>query len=65
MAELKNKNEEKKGFEKPALPQSMMKKKRYEYTQLVAVHDLDKEQNMAHFVGVGWDRKLHIWDDDR
>lgn len=20
---------------------------------------------MAHFVGVGWDRKLHIWDDDR
>ena len=32
MAELQSKNEEKKGFEKPALPQSMTKKKRYEYT---------------------------------
>jgi len=29
------------------------------------VHDEDKEEKMAHFVAVGWDRKLHIWDDDR
>ena len=40
-------------------------KKHSEYTTLVAVHDLEKEEKMAHFVAVGWDRKLHIWDDDR
>ncbi len=41
------------------------KKRRSEYTQLVAVHDEDKLDKMAHFVAVGWDRRLHIWDDDR
>lgn len=41
------------------------KRKRYEYTELIAVHDEDKMEKMAHFVAVGWDRRLHIWDDDR
>jgi len=47
------------------VPSSMNKKKKFEYTQIVAIYDVEKEEKMAHFVGVGWDRKLHIWDDDR
>ena len=39
-----------------------------EITALVSIHDpnnLDSDTRIPHFVGVGWDKTLHIWTDER
>jgi len=39
-----------------------------EVTQLVCIYDPDvpeDQEKMSHFVAVGWDKRLRIWQDDR
>jgi hypothetical protein len=38
-----------------------------EITKMVCVYDPKdiKEEKMPYFVGVGWDKKVHVWADEK